>query len=366
MGQSAELVGCALAIAALAIAALVGCGDGAKRPPGTDTDAGDAGDDGSAPDQDAGVVPGWEDCPGAETYVGDDAWELELTVQDNATYCVPFRESWPLEDVRAEKAQLHLTSGMFRLPQNAADAPFSLPLCVRLESGELLTSKAGGAISSEADAWDASFQRVRFRVPLERRTEGGGATPRGSLKGELRFLRASDPSLNGSPNAASIDYDPDAIAWRLEYCAEGECEDWPYPKGSREFDACSYAAADRRERHAVAFDGGEVTLELNIGVSPASTEPGAFERASGTFEGHAFDQRDYWKLVYSPAHHHFSRTFAVLFEEPIDDVCGLEITGLEPWEDMGGDYTPNEVFTLDCNLGRVGERTVSTHEWIRE
>jgi len=55
----------------------------------------------------------------------------------------------------------------------------------------------------------------------------------------------------------------------------------------------------------------------------ASTEPAMFVAATGTLDGTTFIQTDYWKLVYLPAHHHFVRNFAVLFEGASSGACGL-------------------------------------------
>ena len=91
----------------------------------------------------------------------------------------------------------------------------------------------------------------------------------------------------------------------------------------------------------------------------ASTEPGAFVRAHGTFKGKAFDQRDYCKLVYNPAHHHFVRNFAVLFDSPIDGACGFQVTGLEPFDDTG---TPNVAARVDCALNEGAAIGIASHQ----
>ena len=85
-------------------------------------------------------------------------------------------------------------------------------------------------------------------------------------------------------------------------------------------------------------------------------------RATGTFRGTDFDQRDFFKLVYNPSHHHFERHFAVLFDAPIDGVCGIEVENLEPWDD----YQPDAAYAVDCALDRLSTLTVESHTWTVE
>jgi hypothetical protein len=80
-----------------------------------------------------------------------------------------------------------------------------------------------------------------------------------------------------------------------------------------------------------------------------------FARASGSYRGVAFDQRDYFKLVYSPEHHHFTRHFAVLFDAPIEGACGLELINLPGPPNA----KPLRAWTVDCQLGRLAEVPVT-------
>jgi hypothetical protein len=106
----------------------------------------------------------------------------------------------------------------------------------------------------------------------------------------------------------------------------------------------------------VLFDGGDLTLDIRMGVSMAATEPAAFVLATGTLDGQSFEQGDYWKLIYNPTHHHFSRDFAVLFDSPIGNACGLKAAELDPW----GDQPPARVHTIACDLTELAERSVSS------
>lgn len=122
------------------------------------------------------------------------------------------------------------------------------------------------------------------------------------------------------------------------------------------FTSCAYASGELNS-HVVELEGGEVTFELRLGESFAGTEPGAFVEARGTYQGEEFVQEDYFKLIYHPSHHHFERAFAVLFDEPRGDVCGIEVSNLEPF----GDDVPDQAFTVDCELNRLDEIEVKSH-----
>ena len=61
----------------------------------------------------------------------------------------------------------------------------------------------------------------------------------------------------------------------------------------------------------------------------------------------------YFKLVDSADHHHFVRDFAVLFDAPIGDACGLKVLSIVP----ASEELP-ELHTIECDLSNVAERTV--------
>jgi hypothetical protein len=105
----------------------------------------------------------------------------------------------------------------------------------------------------------------------------------------------------------------------------------------------------------VTFSGGEVELYIQMGDSGDSTEPAAFVRATGTLDGVAFEQTDYYRLIYNPKHHHFERDFAVLLEEPIGGACGLKIECLDPWNEP----PPSRMTTVNCDLSEIEERQVT-------
>jgi hypothetical protein len=117
------------------------------------------------------------------------------------------------------------------------------------------------------------------------------------------------------------------------------------------------------QRHTIAFAGGQIVLDVRItGRVGGSVMLAAFTSASGTLDGTAFTQSDYWKLVYSADHHHFTRNFAVLFDAPIGDACGLKI--LNFWGNRAAAPLP-EVSTIRCDLTTIAARATSsaTLEW---
>jgi hypothetical protein len=89
------------------------------------------------------------------------------------------------------------------------------------------------------------------------------------------------------------------------------------------------------QTHTLELAGGSIVLKVRMGDSMASTEPAAFISGSGVLDDKQFSQEDYWKPIYRPEHHHFSRDFAVLFDEPISGACGVRMLKLDPWGDSG-------------------------------
>lgn len=62
---------------------------------------------------------------------------------------------------------------------------------------------------------------------------------------------------------------------------------------------------------------------------------------------------DYYKLVYSAVHHHFLRRFAVIFDSPIGNACGLKVLDFDAYESTATAYT------IACDLTTIEERAVS-------
>lgn len=336
---------------ALAVA-LSGCG-GADATPGADQGASDGGArDANTPDQgaaDGGLDdPRFAHCPGAGEFVGDAAWPIALEATAGAVYCTRFDESRTLQEELAAKALLRITPGSYRLPTTDGPHAFVLPLCLALADGPgpaLATSPGSLAHSSSVYDQD-TYHQHRFTQALT------GASVQGDFYVTQRGTTISSAQLDGSP------YDPfgdSGFSFGFAYCPTASCQ----PGTEIYFDSCTHEGSSVHLHDVQLADGDAVLFELRIGQSAASTEPAAYVRASGQFHGTAFDQRDFFKLVYNPSHHHFERHFAVLFDAPIDGVCGIEVEGLEPWDD----FQPDAAYAVDCALSRLSTLTVSSHTW---
>ena len=95
--------------------------------------------------------------------------------------------------------------------------------------------------------------------------------------------------------------------------------------------------------------------KLDAPPSAASTEPALFHFGSGVLDQTTFEQDDYYKLIYNPEHHHFSRDFIVLFDQPISAACGIKVQNLDPWNDD----PPGRVALVRCDLTEIEERRVT-------
>ncbi|MBZ0120325.1 MAG: hypothetical protein K8H88_25260 [Sandaracinaceae bacterium] len=337
--------GAACCLAALLIAC---SGTAGPMDAGRDATTGDAATDAGA-GADAGASGQWAHCPSASGYVGDPAWAIELRASEGAIYCGTYFEGRTLAEELAAKVMLRVVPGVYRLPATDLTAPFFLPLCLDFGDAAPPTTLGTGTLTHETTEYmGRTYHRNTFQVALTR----------GRIEGRLDPVRAGgalEPMvLDGRP----LDPFSETDTYTLNYCLDGgECWD----VGARQFDSCTYDGTPPQLHHVMLEGGSEVHFELRIGQSAASTEPGAFVRASGRFAGVDFDQRDYWHLVYNPAHHHFERDFAVLFDAPIDGACGLEVIQLDP----GGDSAPDRAFAVDCTLGRLREVGVLSHTWER-
>lgn len=328
--------------------------DASTPPPvadaGPESDSGTT--DGAPPTSDAGNPPPasdpWSSCAASDSWQAEPTWPLTLEAQPGATYCATFNESRTLAEELAAKMQLRFSPGTYSLPANE-ELDRALPVCLRGVDGPATAASAGRVQTSVTPfdgsdsyslALDATFDDATNSVVQVRveRSVTDGNTP------EFVF--------DGTEGGSNLD----------EYRSFERCPgDEPDCLPRMIFDSCEYASG-AVNLHRVELATGNIEFELRLGESFAGTEPGAYVRASGSYSGQTFDQTDYFKLIYHPSHHHFERTFVVLFDSPIDGVCGVEVTELERF----GDDIPDQAFEVDCQLERLRELPVTSHELVIE
>jgi hypothetical protein len=122
------------------------------------------------------------------------------------------------------------------------------------------------------------------------------------------------------------------------------------------FTECAFGGPPSRQ--LVTLDGGTIELAVTFdrGGIGAGNEPATFVWARGTFRGVSFEQRDYFKLVYSPENHHFVQHFAVFFDAPIDGACGVEIVNVPGPPSV---RRRMRAWSVDCQLTRLDEIAVT-------
>jgi hypothetical protein len=302
-------------------------------------------------------------CPTSSDYVGNAAWPDQLVVTTGATYCGAFKEmrSPHLAQEYAAKAKLTFAPGTYRLASTAGTYSFALPICFERLAGVPVPTFAGAGqvktIPSTSSVTTYRSSSHQDKQPLLSAASGtwsfamniGYWTWSGTPVPPVLDGGVLDAYSSGDPNDKSPGY-----ATSLELCEGPACDDqWE----DVQFEACNPTSYPLH-RHTITFDGGQVVLDVRItGQVGAAEMVGAFTAASGTLDGTAFTQTDYWDLVYSADHHHFIRNFAVLFDAPIGGACGLKVLNF-----IGNDprLTLPEVDTINCDLSNISARTVST------
>ena len=291
-------------------------------------------------DVDAGaaeVGPALAGCPGPEAYVGNRDWRGRLEIAapgfQRCGYWVessgsvdPRSTSNSLKATLAAKSIATVPPGSYPMIDEPGPAPVALPLCFRGRDGK--TAAPGtGTIARRAYAGDPTFD---FTLPVP----GRGV------------VRASAPA-QGNPAVAR------------DFSSVWLCQDASCPPGKIVFHVPCQVPGLTPAQHRVSFDGGQVelTVEIDRKGGGLGTERGEFTRATGSFKGVAFDQRDYFQLIYAPEHHHFVRHLAVLFDAPVDGACGLEFVNLAGTPSL---VRTASAFTVDCQLNRLAELKVTT------
>jgi hypothetical protein len=294
-----------------------------------------------------------QDCPDSTHYVGDTAWPHQLQVTDEAEYCGAFDEMRNLEQEYAAKTKIHIAPGTSPLSDTTGTYDFALPVCFDRGPGLAVPSFAGKGQVETLRTVNALVNYLsythQFNQPLS--FSGSGTW---TLKGNFTYWqRAESPQplpqvLAGNP----LDlWGNTGHAADFRLCEGEECDQWDDVR----FEACD--ADYPVSLSKIVFDGGQVTFKLGITGGVGTEEMlSVFPEASGTLDGPAFSQTNYIKQVYSADHHHFIRTFAVLFDDPVGDACGLKV--LEFAANIP-DATLPRVSTIDCALSDLEERTVT-------
>lgn len=321
---------------------------------GDDSTGGDSSEDSTGPDDtDSGGETGepadhydWSHCPGAEAWVGDESWTGLLEVQNGAKYCGTWNEERTLEQELAAKALFKLAPGSWPIPAEEGEYALALPACTLVGVDEPGPAVNGtGETSVSVNAWSGTGYTTLYGAqPLE--LDGSswsyshtlllvgeeGATPDPLVvNGDL--LNASGAGLSfGMAEEGVSPFDPVSITF-------GDCE------------SDSWTV----DLHHLEFDGGTVDLRVELGDNLAITALGAFSLASGTLDGEPFEVTEYFQLPYRPGRHHYNRNFAVIFDEPIGDVCALRIDDLDPY----AEEPQAIVSTADCDLTAIETREVT-------
>lgn len=336
--------------------------------PGDTTPPGDA--DGGGQDMDV-MDPGntpWAWCPTASDYVGDSSWPLHIQVTEDALYCglhderfvdwatMPPAVLW--RDQQANKGQLSIPPGDYALPSAEGSYAFTLPMCFLFfeENTQPLLDGPGTLTVTRSDFGGETTLNYQYTQPLS--TAGGESW-------QYQAWFGGPEPAPGTGLALTLDGSPfdvfgqSQLSFSASICAP-DCNTGLY----RGFDSCHFDPFDTRH-HEVDFMGGTVAFDLRYGESFASTEPGAFVRAVGDFDGQAFDATDYWDLIYTPEHHHFARYFMVLLDPPVGSVCALAGEHLDEDTTMGGFGPDPEIVLYDCDLNEVGTRTITGERFER-
>jgi hypothetical protein len=238
----------------------------------------------------AGGDARWADCPTADEFEDEASWPDTLQVTEGAVFCATFDENRTLKEELAKKALLRITPGSYRLPASEHEG-LALPVCIAFGQEGGGVPAVPRSTSHQANPFDGNVSH-RYDFVSEQPDPARRVSvhlhltlPEGQAPGFL--LDGDHPDLFGSTEPQNT--------FALCESLDESC----FP--DRAFDSCNHESS-RLNRHEVVLDGGNVTLDVRIGDSYASTEPGAFVAARGTFRGVAFEQEDYFKLVYRPSH----------------------------------------------------------------
>ena len=288
------------------------------------TDGGprDTGPSDAAPDvaMDAGASDApWAWCPSAADFVGDATW-MDRIVVPGIVWCVMGDENRSLEEDMAEKAQLWVATGEYPFPPRETGAgAMTLPFCINTVAGQGPALAGDGAFDVSVGDFQSTFSLVstldddtEFSIEIYNESEDDTPWPGGALNAALSAGGFGPPGTA----SGSLRY-----GHRLGDCA-----------GNEEWNEVTVNAT---------FAAGSVDFSFRAVPGSVSTGPSGGFRAQGTLDGTAFDVDDYFRIFYAAEHHHFGGEYAVFFDEPIRDACGLRVNAT---------FEDRSLRLVDCDL----------------
>lgn len=302
-----------------------------------------------------GVGP-WSHCPaGRDTTVGEGGFELR--VLEGARYCRRYPEQQALTTELERKLQLHVVRSVHQLPLASGTYAFTLPVCGLTVDGQALAPSGEGAVEVRRDESLPQFEVIRyaFEQPL---ADASGAP--WTMRGELGF-EAYLPDGEVLPERYALGPDDASISrtdafalLTFSLCPGASCGSGD---GVAYFNSCTLANSRNVRTTRIEFEGGFLETELRIGESAAATEPASLVSARGELDGTAFEVDDYFQLVYVPHHHHFQMDYAVLFDAPLGEHCGLRARDVDGLTSVPG---PATLATIDCGLVDLEPRAIAS------
>jgi hypothetical protein len=163
--------------------------------------------------------PTEERCPESTDYVGDPAWQLELTVTQNGTnYCGAYDEARTLEEEFAARATLSIPAGTCRLPETPGTYAFALPVCIERGPGVAGPSfdGAGTVVAERMTAYGTDFYTHDFTQPLA--SEAGSPW---SFNGGLEYM--SDEGVFPTPIVFDGGGFDNMSGYRFSLCEGTDC-----------------------------------------------------------------------------------------------------------------------------------------------
>jgi hypothetical protein len=277
---------------------------------------------------------------------GEDVYRL--IVEPDAFFCRPAVTGAGLQATHAEKVRAWIPAGEYDLPVTTAGGetsrsqPRAWPLPVSLQWASETIDDAASDEGSLVVETDEAITESRYRALFLAKQPVVGLDGRtGTFVLEQLEEFGRDRTFVVGPSS------------KLETLSVGLWWDDPPDALLAPCDVDTYFEGRLRRTWRVEHELGVIELDWAIGYWRWDLElgpPVVFKRAAGEHLGVSFEQEDYFMLVHHRAHFDSVRNnFAVLFDEPIDQACGINFTNL------GNEHPefPRSASLLDCDLNET-------------
>ncbi len=285
-------------------------------------------DAGPPPQSDAGALWSW--CPNSDSYDGDDGWSDSVQVSDQV-FCYSPPEDESLKSMKSKQIRARFVPGRYNIPpRDISQGEITFPACTERLGAQGPVQDGSGAFEIAISALVGTQLSMSFPFTDNKDLEVNISTVEEAET--WPSLSIDDSSFGGGFSSTAV-----GVSFAQAYMAP-----------------CQLSQAQEFIIDAEFSNGDSIQFKFRGYPGSVTTGPSGEHHVTGTVDGQRVDINDYYKIFYSPSHHHFSSggEHAVLFDQPLRNACGLKL-------ETGSDNVTSASL-IDCDLNDLDSLVVTS------